>query len=323
MARDSSATPQPTSISQLAAAQLKIRLKLVRTQLKSTASHWKKDARHLHELRISLRRALACLQLFRPCCRPEKQYRWLKRRLRAVLKSTSPARDLDVLLARPLAKSGKAGQTLRKSWISKRQKAQKPLQRHHSRLIQEGKLRKHSRALLKATAGMNCPEVLPSEPYRWALLQLQQQLVTLLRAIPADPDIKALHKFRIAAKQLRYTAEIVAEITADSCVTDVLNQLTAVQKQLGRLQDESVAAKSLAQAERKSSKRPSGASKLRQQADSCNETGVRLSHELSAWLKQDVQPVLRRLAGLLVPPEAVSLTPAASAARKPSRRRRS
>ena len=320
MARDSSATPQPTSISLLAAAQLKTRLKRVRTQLKSTASHWKKDAKYLHELRISLRRALACLQLFRPCCRPEKQYRWLKRKLRAILKSTSPARDLDVLLARPLARSGKAGQSLRKTWLNNRRKAQKPLQRHYSRLIQQGRFRKHARSLLKATVVSNYGQGVPADAYRWALLQLQQQLVDLLRTIPADPNVKALHKFRIAAKQLRYTAEIVAEITADSCVTDVLNQLTAVQKQLGRLQDESVAGKSLAQAKQKPSGRQSGAAKLQQQADACNQTEARLSQQVSAWLKQDIQPELRRLAGLLVPP--VNASPAPTSAEKTTRRRR-
>jgi len=312
--------PQQISASQLAAMMLEVRLKVVRENLKHMVARWKKDPGHLHELRISLRRAIASLDLFAPCCRPGKEVQWLGRKLKTVLKSTSKARDLDVLLSRPLPKSGKAGSELRKTWISDRKKAQKPLERHYVKLIDEKKLRQHTQSLLKSTRKADKSSDTPLDPYAWSMLQLFNRLQSLLKSIPAKPDTDALHRFRIAAKQLRYTAEIVADITADSCVTDLLEQLAPVQKQLGRLQDETVAARSLARAGKKSGYRKSGKSSLRNQSEACHEAGVRLSEELSDWLKSDVQPTLQKLSVYLAPPAVGSKTPAKSRGKRKVRR---
>lgn len=320
MPRKDTSKTQQISASQLAAELLKMRLKVVRTHIKGVVARWKKDPEHLHELRISLRRAIASLDLFAPCCHPVKDVRWLGRKLKAVLKSTSKARDLDVLLSRPLPKSGKAGSEIRKTWISDRKKAQKSLHRHYVKLIEEKKLRQHAQSLLKSTRKSDQSADTHVDPYGWSMLQLHNRLQLLLKDIPAKPDSQALHKFRIAAKQLRYTAEIVADITADSCVTDLLEQLTPIQKQLGRLQDETVAAKSLAQAGKKSDKRKSQTSSLRNHSDACHENGIRLSEELSAWLKSDVQPALQKLAVYLTPPATVPESPA-KPRRKPKVRR--
>jgi CHAD domain-containing protein len=301
--------PQQISASQLAAEMLEMRLKVVRTNMKSVVARWKKDPEHLHELRISLRRVIASLDLFAPCCHPVKDVQWLGRKLKAVLKSTSKARDLDVLLSRPLPKSGKAGSQIRKTWVNDRKKAQKPLQRHYAKLIEEKKLRQHSQSLLKSTRKSDTSSNIPVDPYAWSMLQLHNRLQSLLKGIPAKPDSQALHKFRIAAKQLRYTAEIVAEITADSCVTDLLEQLTPIQKQLGRLQDETVAAKSLARAGEKSDKSKSKKSTLVNQSEACQKNGIRLSEELSTWLKGEVQPALQKLSTYLAPPATRSESP--------------
>ncbi len=320
MPRKATSKPQQISASQLAAEMLEMRLKVVRTNMKAVIARWKKDDEHLHELRISLRRAIASLDLFAPCCHPVKDVRWLVRKLKAVLKSTSRARDLDVLLSRPLPKSGKAGNELRKTWISDRKKAQKSLERHYVKLIDEKKLRQHAQSLLKSTRKSDKSPDTHVDPYAWSMLQLHNRLQSLLKSIPPKPDSQALHKFRIAAKQLRYTAEIVADITADSCVTDLLNQLAPIQKQLGRLQDETVAAKSLARAGKKSDKQKSKTSSLRNHSEACHENGIRLSEELSAWLKSDVQPALQKLAAYLAPPATAPEHPT-KPRRKPKVRR--
>ena len=181
MPRKATSKPQQISASQLAAEMLEMRLKVVRTNMKAVVARWKKDDEHLHELRISLRRAIASLDLFAPCCHPVKDVRWLVRKLKAVLKSTSRARDLDVLLSRPLPKSGKAGNELRKTWISDRKKAQKSLERHYVKLIDEKKLRQHAQSLLKSTRKSDKSPDTHVDPYAWSMLQLHNRLQHLLQ----------------------------------------------------------------------------------------------------------------------------------------------
>jgi CHAD domain-containing protein len=72
-----------------------------------TVSHWlpraahlsDRDIEHVHRLRVSTRRAMAALKLYRDWL-PAKHHRWMKKRLREIRRAAGDARDLDVLGAR-------------------------------------------------------------------------------------------------------------------------------------------------------------------------------------------------------------------------------
>ena len=57
------------------------------------------DVEHVHRLRVSTRRAVAALKLYRDWL-PRKQRRWVKKRLKKIRRAAGDARDLDVLAER-------------------------------------------------------------------------------------------------------------------------------------------------------------------------------------------------------------------------------
>ena len=57
------------------------------------------DIEHVHRLRVSTRRAVAALKLYRDWLPPAK-FRWVKKRLKKIRRAAGDARDLDVLAER-------------------------------------------------------------------------------------------------------------------------------------------------------------------------------------------------------------------------------
>ncbi|MCA9010467.1 MAG: CHAD domain-containing protein, partial [Planctomycetaceae bacterium] len=55
------------------------------------------DDEHVHQLRVSARRALAAMHFFQELI-PDSDCRWFRKMLKAVLRKTREARELDVLI---------------------------------------------------------------------------------------------------------------------------------------------------------------------------------------------------------------------------------
>jgi CHAD domain-containing protein len=104
------------TVEQMAETLLKSCLLDVKAQLKVAAKDWRDSVDGVHELRIALRRALACLDLFSEQFSVAKETLWLQKTLKDLLKSAGKARDLDVLLAREMPEQGKAQAQLLKVW---------------------------------------------------------------------------------------------------------------------------------------------------------------------------------------------------------------
>lgn len=287
-------TNKSVTVEQMAQTLLKSCLFDVKTYLKIAAKDWQGDDEGVHQLRVSLRRTMACLDLFSEQFSPAKEARWLRKTLKELLKSAGKARDLDVLLAREMSDEGKAQTQLRKAWKSKRRECQKPLDRAFESLIREQKLQTKSRALFKSLSTRTAEAAGEASSNRtWGTLQLRLRIDSLLKKLPEGSQLKGLHSFRVSAKQLRYVAELLQEFHPDKTTKDLLGLLADVQKKLGRLQDEAVAAKSVARLSSKVSKKQGRS--LQSISDEAKLAAESKAVELSSWLNNDIVPELNRL----------------------------
>ena len=84
------------SVCHAARLSLEARFMAVVHHLPCAAYHFEQDAEHVHRLRVSTRRAMAALQLYRDFL-PRKRARWMKKQLKKVRRAAGEARDLDVL----------------------------------------------------------------------------------------------------------------------------------------------------------------------------------------------------------------------------------
>jgi CHAD domain-containing protein len=262
------------TVEQMAQTLLKSCVLDVKSQLRVAAKDWRVSIDGVHELRIALRRTLACLEL---------------------LKSAGKARDLDVLLAREMPEQGKAQAQLRKAWKRKRKDCQEPLRQSFETLVREEKLQTKTRALLKSMSAKKTDASSEAAPDRgsWSTQQLRDRIELLLKKLPEGSQLKGMHAFRISSKQLRYVAELLQEFHADKTTKHLLRSLADVQKKLGRLQDEAVAAKSVARLSSKVS-RKQGKS-LQDMSASARVAAESKAVELIAWLNEKIVPELNRM----------------------------
>ncbi|MFO1003020.1 MAG: CHAD domain-containing protein [Planctomycetaceae bacterium] len=313
-------TNKSVTVHQMAQTLLKSCLFDVKKNLKVAAKDWRSNDEGVHQLRVSLRRTMACMDLFSEQFAVAKETLWLQKTLKELLKSAGKARDLDVLLAREMPDHGKAQGKLQKAWRSKRRECQKPLDRSFEALVREEKLQKKTGALLKrlsATPPTATNETSP-DLRSWSTLQLSLRIGLLLKKSPEGSQLKGLHSFRVSAKQLRYVAELLQEIYPNKMVNPLLNLLASVQKKLGRLQDEAVAAKSVARLSSKVSRKQSKS--LQSMSDESRVAAEARAVELRLWLNEKVVPELNRLAKVL--PQPAKPAPKSTSTRKSVKRTR-
>jgi CHAD domain-containing protein len=312
------------TVEQMAQTLLNSCLPDVKKQLKVAAKDWRRNDEGVHQLRISLRRTLACLDLFSEQFSVAKETRWLQKTLKELLKSAGKARDLDVLLAREMPEQGKAQAQLRKVWKRKRKDCQEPLRQSFETLVQEEKLQTKTRVLLKSLSARKAEASGEAIPDRssWRAQQLRDRIDLLLKKLPEGSQLKGMHSFRISAKQLRYVAELLQEFHADKTTKQLLRSLADVQKKLGRLQDEAVAAKSVARLSSKVSSKVSRKQGKSLQSMSANARVAAESKavELSAWLNEKVVPELHRIVQAL--DQSVRPAPKPAKARPSAKRTR-
>lgn len=279
----------------MAQSLLKSCVRDVKSQLKIAANDWRSNDEGVHRLRVSLRRALACLDLFSVQVSVAKEARWLQKALKELLKSAGKARDLDVLLARKMPEEGKATAHLRKVWKRKRKDCQKPLNHAFETLIGEKELQTKTRALLKAMSRKKTDASDEAAPAlsSWRRQQLHSRIDALLKNLPEGSPLKEMHAFRVSAKELRYVTELLLELHKDKTSKQLLKLLEDVQKKLGRLQDEAVAAKSVANHSSTVSKKQG--KDLQRMSDSAKVSVESQAIELSSWLSEKIVPALNRI----------------------------
>jgi CHAD domain-containing protein len=192
---------------------LAVRLEGVREYLPLAAWEADKDPEHVHQLRVSTRRARAALDIFASCL-PAKAYKAARKQLRDVRRAAGEARDWDVFLAdlawrghRP-ARRHRAGLDLVIGYAVARRFV---AQAHLEEIVGDDPFA-FDRCLAETLAAVQPPD----DPDLRTLTDLARPTLTRLlaeleEAAGGDLDDYAhLHQVRIAGKRLRYAMEVFA-----------------------------------------------------------------------------------------------------------------
>ena len=229
-------------VSRLAKRTIDRRLRRVARLLPRAAKRPEEDVEYVHDLRVSVRRATAALQMF-TLCLPPSRYSQMISQLGRIRSAAGRARDLDVLEER-LCQLAVAGGTNPKLAAAidrirrSRQKAQKPLLRTYKRTVKQDFKRR-----IRYLSGRVRWRGHGAEPELrdWAGAALRPALDRFAGRAAADlSDIRALHRMRIAEKRVRYSLEIL-EGSIGSNTHRAAPVLKELQERLGEINDHDTA----------------------------------------------------------------------------------
>lgn len=233
----------PTArVSEAAREALRARLRTVSYYLPLAANKSDRDVEYVHQLRVSTRRAVALVRIFRPLL-AEKDAEWLDRKLKKIRRAAGEARDLDVLGRRIAEWVEQGPHTARSAFLARveryRNDAQTPLRKvlrklgrgefaeRVVRIVKRVRWREEGPEMSFADAAAGCLRTV-AEPF--------------FEAAAGDlADLAALHCFRITAKHLRYSIEVFAAAIAPAFRSDVYPCIEEVQTRLGEVHDHAAA----------------------------------------------------------------------------------
>jgi CHAD domain-containing protein len=198
------------------------------------------DPELVHKLRVEVRRAVAAVEAFAEYL-PRRVYRQAKRELRSVRRAAGSARDWDVFAAGVGA------------WAVGRPEAERPgldavlgwaaARRHAAQAALDELAQDHLVAIEQLRTEVREAVRRPRDTKGRTLGELVRRLLTertaeLTAAVTADITTDAdLHRVRIAAKRVRYTAEVLDDWLPPGVGDDLYPRLKEVQEALGRFND--------------------------------------------------------------------------------------
>jgi CHAD domain-containing protein len=213
-------------------------------------SHWlpraahlaDRDIEHVHRLRVSTRRAVAALKLYREWL-PAKHHRWMKRRLRQIRRAAGDARDLDVLGERLAREHGEDAVVPVLKMIAARRAAVQPaIVTVAERCRRKDRFVRRTSMLLDGIDGANDSGKASTVFHEWAPRQLHETSAEFFAAMPHDTaDIAAMHRFRIRGKALRYAIELLAPGLDPIIRNEHYPIVEELQERLGAMNDRMVA----------------------------------------------------------------------------------
>jgi CHAD domain-containing protein len=218
---------------------LEPRLMAVVHHLPRAAYHYEQDVEHVHRLRVSTRRAMAALELYRELL-PQKRRRWLRKQLKKVRRAAGEARDLDVLRERIHADHGDRAAKVVELIATKRAAVQPAIVTIAERFRRKEKFLRRTVDLLEAIGDKNplCQESNNSCFRDWAARQLATSTQQFLTALPShETDLAALHQFRIRAKALRYSIELMSSAFGNELRETHYRTIEELQERLGKIND--------------------------------------------------------------------------------------
>ncbi|QDV45502.1 CHAD domain protein [Stieleria neptunia] len=228
------------------------RLAAVLYHLPRASSRSDASIEHVHQLRVSTRRVIAALQLYKDVL-SDKQARRMGRRMKRIRRVAGVARDLDVLALRYRDSGSRKHQRLVRRLTPLRHQARKSIAKLNRELIDHDRL---ARRVKKLLAAISCES--PMDLAEFATMQLARRSQCFFKHAKRDLDrIDELHRFRIQAKRFRYTVELLGDVLPAEIRTQIYPVVCNVQELLGELHDHSIARermKRLARRETKSSR---------------------------------------------------------------------
>jgi CHAD domain-containing protein len=227
------------SVVDAARISLSARLTAVAHWLPLAAYHADQDVEHVHRLRVSTRRAMAALRLYRDWL-PSKKRRWIKKRLKKVRRAAGDARDLDVLADRINSELGEKSAPVLDEVKERRVSAQPAILEIAEECRRDDRF---VRQIGKLLDGIRPPDQTnhscqPPGFRAWADRQLAQSSDEFFRVVPSNgASTKALHQFRIQAKALRYAIELLAPAFGPELREETYPLVEELQERLGKIQD--------------------------------------------------------------------------------------
>lgn len=229
-------------VSAAARESLRARLRTVSYYLPLAARKSDRDVEYVHQLRVSTRRAVALLRIFRRLF-TDKHADWLDAQLKTIRRAAGAARDLDVL-GRQIAQWAELRPTAARSALLERvelcrDQAQKPV-------------RKVQRKMRRREFAQRVDRIVKRVRWRGADAEptFAASAAGCLRTV-AEPffaaaagdmaDLEALHRFRITAKHLRYSMEVFAAAFNSEFRTNLYPCVEEVQTRLGEIHDHAAA----------------------------------------------------------------------------------
>lgn len=211
------------------------RLKTLESALRTAARH-PKDAEAVHDLRVAIRRFVQCLKIFQQFF-DARVARKIRRRLGKLMDLCAAVRNCDIALEL-LGEAGIEDSGLAESLAASRTATERTLAGSLKRWRRRS-IRKTWPKRLETTArkGMWEPGSPPPEAARRVLPALAARMFTAgNRAAAPEASRDAMHRFRIHAKQFRYTLELFEAVYGQE-LEDRLTELRALQDKLGRIND--------------------------------------------------------------------------------------
>ena len=227
------------AICEVARQALRCRLATVQHFLPLAAERPVEDVEYVHQLRVSTRRSMAALKLFRHLL-PRKRARWLREQLRCIRRAAGAARDCDVMRTRYDLDEATQLSRIRQRLEAARREAQQPIVTVQRRLAGPPRLEKRIEELLERlrTHPRDMPGRGPVRLDAWARFHLRPLVDKFFRAAPGtNRDLPALHQFRIRGKQLRYAMELLAGAFPPEFRGELYPQVERLQDHLGQIND--------------------------------------------------------------------------------------
>lgn len=228
--------PPDAPVSELAANALDPRLSEVRRALRQVEREGEKRE-HVHRLRVATRRAGAAINLFQELL-PGKKRRNLRKLLHRARRAAGEARDLDVFEKRLepwLDIDPESGREIRERIEQERSEAVPKLERLRKKL-EDREFPRAARKLVRRIEWRG--EAAEPSACEAAISHLDPFLAAFRQAGAGElSDFAKLHQFRVAGKHLRYGLEIYGAILPNERRESLLNELTALQDELGEIND--------------------------------------------------------------------------------------
>ncbi|MGD9633680.1 MAG: CHAD domain-containing protein [Pirellulales bacterium] len=225
-------------VSDAARVSLEARLATVAYWLPLAARQIDEDIEKVHQLRVSTRRAIAALRLYRDWL-PRDEYDWLSRRLKRVRRAAGAARDLDVLAEWIRDELSGQGGALLAIIADERAAAQPEIMSIADKCEAENRFRRKMYSLLAGVRPRGKREKKQDVSFHnWAETQLAHATEGFFAALPnQSSDLSALHEFRIQGKHLRYTLELLSSAFPAELKEVHYPVVEELQEQLGRIND--------------------------------------------------------------------------------------
>jgi CHAD domain-containing protein len=237
-----------TPLADAARRVLTVRLAVVHEYLPLAMREADKDPEHVHQLRVSTRRAAAALEIFTKCL-PDKDYKRARKTLKRIRRAAGEARDWDVFLLGLPAGPGssarlQAGKDLVVGYAVARRAAAQDILADASPNYPFD----FERFQADTVAALHKPHG-HSEPHTLADLaqpMLSGFLQELHEAASGDlSNYEHLHQVRIIGKRLRYAMEVFVACFAEEFREKLYPQVEQMQEILGQANDSHVASQRL------------------------------------------------------------------------------